>query len=187
MVVWGLYVICGIECPQRVLKTLNIHSEDGVVWLWQSLVNLYIWLTVLSCYWSITLTLGLIWRDGGCSTLDHSCGFACQQRILKRFPDAAYLCSKDGLAWLWHDLLSLYIWITILLCYSSIVLALRLRERERDKGLITLCHSCRFTCQQRLLKNFAGPSSLLSKDGVVWLWYSLVNLYIWLTLLTCYC
>ena len=40
-------------------------------------------------------------------------------------------------------------------------------KRERDKGLITLCHSCRFTCQQRLLKNFAGPSSLLSKDGVV--------------------
>ena len=183
MVVWALYVICGTECPQRVLKTFNLHSEDGVVWLWQSLVNLYIWLTVLCCYWSITLTLGLIWRDGGWSTLDHSCGFACQQRMLKMFPDIAYLSSKDEVAWLWHDLLSLYIWLTILLCDSSIILAVGLTER--DKGLITLYHGCRFTCQQRVLKIFAGPSSLLSKDGVVWLWHSLVNLYIWLTILSC--
>ena len=184
MVVWALYVICWIECPQRVLETLNLHSKDEVVWLWLSLVNLYILLTVLSWYWSITLTLGLIWKDGGWSTLDHSWGFACQQRMLKSFLDLAYLCSKHGVAWLWHDLLILYIWLTILLCDSSIILALGLTGR--DEGLITLSHSCRFTCQQRMLKTFLGPSFLLSNDGVVWLWHSLINLYIWLTILTCY-
>ena len=61
-----------------------LHSEDGVVWLWHPLVKLYIWLTISSCYGSIPLALGLIGRDGGLSTLYHSCGFACQQRVLKR-------------------------------------------------------------------------------------------------------
>ena len=30
--------------------------------------------------------VGLIGRDGGVSTLCHSCGFACQQRVLKTLP-----------------------------------------------------------------------------------------------------
>ena len=56
----------------------------------------YIWLTISSCYGSIPLALGLIGRDGGLSTLCHSCGFACQQRVLKTFPDPGYLHSEDG-------------------------------------------------------------------------------------------
>ena len=36
-------------------------------------MNLYIWLTMSSCYGSIPLTLELIGRDGGLSTLHHSC------------------------------------------------------------------------------------------------------------------
>ena len=51
---------------------------------------------ISSCYGSIPLTLGLIGRDGGLSTLCHSCGFACQQRMLKMFPDPSYLRSRDG-------------------------------------------------------------------------------------------
>ena len=39
----------------------------------------------------LDLNLGLIGRDGGLSTLCHSCGFACQQRVLKKFPDPFYL------------------------------------------------------------------------------------------------
>ena len=31
------------------------------------------------------LSLALIGRDGGLSTLCHSCGFTCQQRVLKTF------------------------------------------------------------------------------------------------------
>ena len=56
----------------------------------------YIWLTISSCYGSIPLALGLIGRGGGLSTLCHSCGFACQQRVLKTFPDPGYLHFEDG-------------------------------------------------------------------------------------------
>ena len=42
------------------------------------------------------LSLGLIERDGGLSTLCHSCRFACQQRVLKTFPGPGYLHSEDG-------------------------------------------------------------------------------------------
>ena len=40
------------------------------------------------------LSLGLIRRDGGLSTLCHSCGFACKQRVLKTFPGPGYLDSE---------------------------------------------------------------------------------------------
>ena len=59
--------------------------------LYDLFVNLYIRLPISSCYGSIPLTLGVIGGDGGLSTLCHSCGFACQQRVLKTFPDLGYL------------------------------------------------------------------------------------------------
>ena len=42
------------------------------------------------------LSLGLIGRDGGLSTLCHNSGFACQQRVPKTFPGSGYLHSVDG-------------------------------------------------------------------------------------------
>ena len=90
-----------------------LRFEDGVVWLWHSLVNLYIWLTISSCYGSIPLVLGLMGRDGGLSTLCHSFGFACQQRVLKKIPGPGYLRSEDGVVWLRHSLVNLYIYIYI--------------------------------------------------------------------------
>ena len=104
-------------------------------------------------------------RDGALSTLCHSCGVACQQRVLKTFPDPSYLRSGDGLVCLWHFLVNLYIWLTISSCYGSLPLALGLRGR--DGGLSTLCHSCGFACQQRVLKTFLGPGYLCSGDGLV--------------------
>ena len=59
-------------------------------------INLHIWLALSSCYGSIPLALGLVGRDGALSTLCHSCGFACPQRVLKTFPGPGYLHSKDG-------------------------------------------------------------------------------------------
>ena len=47
-------------------------------------------------YGSIPLTLGLIRRYGGLSTLCHSCGFPCQQRVLKTFPGPGYLREQGG-------------------------------------------------------------------------------------------
>ena len=35
-------------------------------------------------------------EDGVLSTLCHSCGFACQQRVLQTFPGPGYLHSEDG-------------------------------------------------------------------------------------------
>ena len=45
---------------------------------------------------SFDLSLGLIGRNSGLSTVYHSCGFACQQVVLKTFPGPSYLHSKDG-------------------------------------------------------------------------------------------
>ena len=59
-------------------------------------IYIYEYITISSCYGSIPLTLGLIGRDGGLSTLCHSCGFACQQRVLKTFPSPGYLHPEDG-------------------------------------------------------------------------------------------
>ena len=60
------------------------------------MVNLYIWLTISSCYGSIPLALGLIGSHGGLSTLCHSCRFACQQRVRKTFPGPGCLHPEDG-------------------------------------------------------------------------------------------
>ena len=47
------------------------------------------------------------------STLYHSCGFACQQRVLKMFPGPGYLHSEDGVVCQWHSLVNLYIFVYI--------------------------------------------------------------------------
>ena len=171
-----------------VLKTFRcpgyLHSENGVVWLWHPLVNFYIWLTILSCYGPITLAWGLIVRDSGLRTLCHSCGFSCQQRVLETFSGLGFLQADDGVVWLWHPLVNLYVWLTISCFYGSISLALALIGR--DGGLGTLCHSCGLACHQKVLNTFAGSGYLHSEDGVVSLWHPVVNLYVWLTISSCY-
>ena len=103
-------------------------------------IFVYICLTISSSYYSIHLALGLIGRDGSFSTLCHSCGFACQQRVLKTFPGPDYLHSEDAVVWLWHSLVNLYIYIYI---YIYIIYILNIyhiyiyiyikRERERER------------------------------------------------------
>ena len=140
---------CGLTRQQRVLKTCpgpgDLHSADGVVWLWHPLVNSYIWLIISSCYGSISLAWGLKVRDGGLSPLCHSCGLICQQNVQKTFPSPGYLHSQDGLVWLWHPLVNLYIRLTISSSYGSIRLPLGLILRY--DGLSALCHSCGLACQ----------------------------------------
>ena len=173
----------GFACEERMLKSFPgpayFHSEDGVIWLWHPLVNLYVWLTISSCYGSIPLGLGLVGRYTGFSTLCHSCGLAFQQSVLKAFPASGYLHSEDEVVWLWHPLVSFYVCLTISSCYRSISLGLVLIGR--DGGLSTLCHSCGLAFQQSVLNAFSGSGYLHSEDGVVWVWHPLVNLYLWLT------
>ena len=111
------------------------------------------------------LALVLIVRDGGLSTLCHSVGFACQQKVLKTFPGPGYCHSVDGVVSLWHPLGNLYIWLNISSCYGSIPLALGLIAR--DGGLSTLCHSCGLPCQQNVLKTFPGSGYVHSVGEVV--------------------
>ena len=171
-----------------MLKTFrgpgHFQSKHRVVWLWHPLANLYIRLTISSCYDSISLAFGLIGRDEVLNTLCHSGGFACQQRMLKMFSGPVYLPSEDGVVWLWHSLVNLYVWLTISSCYGSIPLGLGLIGS--DTGLSTLCHSCGLAFQQNVLKAFPASGYLHSEDGVVWLWHPLVSFYVWLTSSSCY-
>ena len=132
----------------------------------------------------MTLTLGLIVRDVGLSTLCHSCLFACQQRVLKTFPGHGYVHSEDGVVWIWHPLVNLCLWLTISFGYSWIPLAWGLMRRDGD--LSNLCHSCRLACQKRVLKTFPGLGYLHSGDQVVWLIHPLENFYVWFTISFCY-
>ena len=77
-------------------------------------VSVYVYVyTYTYIYSSIPLTLALIGRDGGLSTPGHSCGFACQQRVLKTVSGPAYHYSEEGVVWLWHLMVNLYIYIYI--------------------------------------------------------------------------
>ena len=84
-----LYIIC-------IIHNIYIIFLYIYIYVYNLLVNLYIRLTISSCYGSIPLALGLIGGDGGLSTLCHSCRFACQQRVLKTVPGLGYLRSEDG-------------------------------------------------------------------------------------------
>ena len=75
-----------------------------------------------------------------------------------------------------------YGWLTISSYYGSIPLTLELIVR--DDGLITLCHSCEFACQQRVLKTFPGPGYLPSEDAVVRLWLYFLNCFLLNTAIT---
>ena len=179
---------CGLDFQQRVLKTFPgsgyLHSLDRVDLLWHPLLNLYIWLTISSCYSSIPLVFGLIVRDADLSTLCHGWEFFCQQRLLKTFPGPGYFPWEDGVVWLSHPLVNLYVWINISPCYGSIPLGLGLIGR--GGGLSTLCHSCGLAFQQRMVKTFPGSGYLHSEDVVVWLWHPLVHLNLWLPISCCY-
>ena len=118
-----------------------------------------------------------IGRVSGLSTLCHSCGSACQKRVLKTIPGPGYLHAKDGLVWLWHFLVALHKYCSPF--YLATAQLQYLMAIGKDVGLSTLCHSCGFACQQRVLKTFPGPDYLHSKDGVVWLWHFLVNSHIY--------
>ena len=120
--IWKTVIIVSIAqtCHKLTKEKLNckliyiyiyIIYIIHIIYKYIKYIHLYIWLTISSCYGSIPLTLGLIGIDGGLSTLCHSCGFACQQRVLKLFPGLGYIRSEDGVVRLWHLLVNLHIYI----------------------------------------------------------------------------
>ena len=131
------------------------------------LVKLYIWLNISFYNGSISLASWFITRGGGLSILCQSFRFCSQKRVLKTFPRPGYLRSDDGVVWLWHLLVYLYIWLSISSSYGSIPFALGLIMN--DGGLSNLCHSYRGFFQHRVVKSFPSPDYLPSEVHVVWL------------------
>ena len=148
-------------------------------WLWHFMVILYAWFTISSCYGLFRLPLELIGSENNFSTLYHSCGFACHQRVLKTFSGPGYFHSEDWVVWLWHLLVNLYIWFTISSWYCSVPLALRLIRR--DSSLSILCHRCGFACQQRFLTKFTDlaiyPLMMRWSDYDVFWWICIYSSY----------
>ena len=157
-----LFRSCVFSCRQRVLKTLPgpgyHHSKDGIVWLWHFLVNLYVYRSSVYLATAQSQYLMVIGRDGGLSTLCHSCRFACQQRVLKTFSHLVYFHSEDGVVWLWHFLVNLDIYSSPF--YHTTAQSQYVMVIGRDGALNTVCQSCRFSCQQKVLKTFSGPDYL---------------------------
>ena len=89
---------CGFAYQQRDLKMFPdpdcLCSKDGIVWLCNFLVNFS------SPYYRATAQSQfpmVIGRHGGLNNLCHSCGFACQQKVLKMFSGPGYyLHSENG-------------------------------------------------------------------------------------------
>ena len=80
-------------------------------------------------------------------------------------PQINYVDNRKGTLFSWLDYIYIYMALGLI---------------GRDGGLSTLCQRCGFDCQQRVLKKFPSPGYLHSEDGIVWLWPSLVNLYIYI-------
>ena len=103
---YHIYIYIYIDCWQRVLKTFPgsryLRSKDEVVWRWHFLVHLDIYSSLFYLTKAQSLCLIVIGRDGGLSTLCHSCRLACQQRVLR-----GCLCPNDVAIWLGYFLVKL--------------------------------------------------------------------------------
>ena len=115
IVVWVLCVIVTglLACQQRVPKTFlgpDYHrSENDIVLLRYFLENLGIFSSQFYLATSQFHYLIVIRMDSSLSTLCHSRGVPCQQRVLKRCPDPGYLRSR--IVWLWHCMVNLFVYI----------------------------------------------------------------------------
>ena len=127
--------------------------------------------TILFFHDSISLCDG-DWMNSILSTFYHSYRFACQQSVLETFPGSEYLHSKNGVVWLWHLLVSLHIYIYMAHYFALLRLNPCALWQLRESGLSSLCHSCEFACQQRMLKTFHAPGYLR------WGWGSLTTAHI---------
>ena len=172
-----------------MLKVFSGHgyllSQHRVVGLCQLLVNLYIWRTILTCRDSIHLALALIGKHGCLSTLCYRWFFNCQPRMLKMFPGPGYLFSEKRVVWLTRTFTGKFLYMT----HQFIFLRLNLfgmRSGRENGGLSTLCHRFGFACPQKVLTTFPGTGYCLSDDMLIWLWQLPVNLYIWVTISSCY-
>ena len=84
-------------------------------------VTYILYIYTSSCYGSIPLVLGLIGRDSVLSTLCHSCGFACQKRVLKKFSfrgsGSLTMASTGKFVYIY---IFIYIYLYIYICHRKL-------------------------------------------------------------------
>ena len=152
MLVWALLCHnCGLDCQQRVLNTFPGLSD---------FVNLYICLTISSCYGSIPLTIVLMGRDGGWSTL------------VSQFLDCLSAEGDKNVSWPWLSLLpgwgSLTITFSANFVYGSQFYLANAHSLWPSVWWLGMpiraffCHSCGFPCQWSVLETFPAPGYLCS-------------------------
>ena len=112
--------ICEI-CWKLTIKVTKRHHDIGLVSLLLPLNILHtsFWYQLRVCRGSL-MTIYILYI---CIiyilyiykylALCYCCGFLCQQKMLKTFPGTGYSHSEDGVVWLWHFLVNLYIFIYI--------------------------------------------------------------------------
>ena len=149
MLVWGLPVIVADLFVRRGWSKRSLAPAISTARMRYSGSDIYRKICIYGSLFHLSivpicLTLGFIWRYGDLNTLCHSCGVAFQQRVVKIFPGPGFFPSKDGVVWLCHLLVNLYVLLPASPCYDSIPLTLELIRREG--GLSILCHSFRFPC-----------------------------------------
>lgn len=135
----------------------------GFMTLW------YIWIYLAYHFillWSIS-SYGLIpyrdWEGWGSEHSVSKLWICLSPEGARRFPDPGYLSSRMELSDYGIFDKCGYTWFAILSCYGSIAVSY-----GKDGCLSTFYHSCRFACQQKLLKTFPGSAGYLhSEDGIV--------------------
>lgn len=146
---------CGFACEQRVLQTFPVpgylYFEDGFARLCHLLVNWCISLTSSSCYGSITLTLGLIWSNGGLGILCHSFGISVKgaKNISQQWVSALQVVQG------WGNLTMTFTSKFVYIAHHFVLLTrnpLALDLIGCDGFSSSLCHSCGFGCQQKVLE-----------------------------------
>ena len=97
-----------------------------------------------------------------------------------RFPSTNF--SETWVSWnLWWHSLPKYKLIPMLHATTPSPDVFWRNQWTKWQDYLELCHK-----SLRVLKMFPGPGYLHSKYGVIWLCHLLVNLYIWLTISSCY-
>ena len=126
------------------------------------------------------MALGLIRIDGGLSTLCHSWGFPFKQRVRKLFPGPGYLHSEDSPQ---ITFTGKFVYMAHHFIFPRLnPYGLRVnRDGWWFNHSVLLLRVCLST---KMLKKLPWPGYLWSRNGVVWRWNLLVNLYIWFTILS---
>ena len=135
--------------------------------VWYFLVNLHMHSSPFYIAAAQSQYLLAIWRNSGLITMCLSCGFACQPRVLKIFSSHGYSIREwDSMTMIF--LVNLHMFSSPI--YTATAQCQYLITIGRNGSVITLCLSCSFAGQWRVLKIFPGPGCDMGQYdcGICW-------------------